>query len=147
LSRLTTNQKGAVAELAIACAAAKAGVGVLRPVCDERYDLVFDLRGRFIRVQCKTAVRRGEVVVVRCRTCRRSADGLVRGTYSSDEIDAFAAFCPELDRSFFLPLDQISARTAIQLRLATSRNNQRERVNWADDYDFERLDWARFLGP
>jgi hypothetical protein len=37
---LTTDQKGAVAELAIAHAAAELGVGVFKPLTDgERYDL------------------------------------------------------------------------------------------------------------
>ena len=30
-----------------------------------------------------------------------------------------------------------AARTYLQLRLAPSKNNQRARVNWADDYAFE----------
>ena len=42
----TTDQKGAVAELAIAAAAIDLGIGVSRPLSDERYDLIFDLGGR-----------------------------------------------------------------------------------------------------
>src|SRR3954470_17527611 len=54
LSMLTTNQKGAVAETAIAHEAIKLGIGVYRPVADERADLILDLRPRLLRVQCKT---------------------------------------------------------------------------------------------
>jgi len=50
---LTTNQKGAVAETAIAHEAIKLGIGVYRPLCDERYDLIFDLGPTLVRVQCK----------------------------------------------------------------------------------------------
>ena len=54
VSELTTDQKGAIAELAIAHAAAVLGVGVFKPLTDgERYDLIFDLRPRLLRVQCK----------------------------------------------------------------------------------------------
>jgi hypothetical protein len=54
---LTTNQKGAVAETAIALAALELGIGVYRPLADERYDLILDLRPKLLRVQCKWAAR------------------------------------------------------------------------------------------
>jgi hypothetical protein len=54
---LTTDQKGAIAEAPIALAAIELGIGVSRPLGDERYDLIFDLRARFLRVQCKWASR------------------------------------------------------------------------------------------
>ena len=64
---LTTDQKGAVAESAVIHAAIKLGIGVFKPLTDgERYDLIFDLRPRLVRVQCKWAVRQGDVIVVRC---------------------------------------------------------------------------------
>jgi hypothetical protein len=50
---MTTDQKGAIAETAIALAAIKLGIGVFRPIGDERYDLIFDLRPKLCRVQCK----------------------------------------------------------------------------------------------
>src|SRR5690349_9711778 len=50
LSVLTTNQKGAIAELTIARAAVELGVGVNAPYGDERCDLIFDLRPRLVRV-------------------------------------------------------------------------------------------------
>ena len=59
---LTTDQKGAVAELAIARAAAELGIGVWGSFTVERYDLVFDLRPRLVRVQCKWATRRGAII-------------------------------------------------------------------------------------
>ena len=51
---LTTDQKGAAAELAISHLAAELGVGVFKPLLDgEPYDLIFDFRPRLVRVQCK----------------------------------------------------------------------------------------------
>ena len=56
---MTPNQKGAIAEAAIAWQATKLGFGVLKPLAEgERYYLVLDLRPRLLRVQCKWAVRR-----------------------------------------------------------------------------------------
>ena len=89
---LTTDQKGAIAESAIVHAAIKLGIGVFRPLSDgERYDLILDLRPRLVRVQCKWASHHGDVLIVRCYSCRRARDGLLKRAYSSDEIDAIAA--------------------------------------------------------
>jgi hypothetical protein len=141
-AELTTDQKGAIAETAVALAALKLGVDVYRPVAEGgRYDLIFDVGDRLLRVQCKWAIRSGEVVSVPCRTCRRGRQGLVRRTYTSDDADAIGAYCADLDRCFLLPLDLFSGWTAIQLRLAPARNGQRAKVNWA-----ERFELAATLG-
>ena len=121
---LTTDQKGAVAELAIARQAAELGIGVWAAYTVERYDLIFDLRPELMRVQCKWASRCGDVVIVRCYSSRRNRDGLLRTLYSPDQIDAFAAYCADIDRCYFLPLTLFAGRSAIQLRLAPTRNNQ-----------------------
>jgi hypothetical protein len=134
---LSTDQKGSIAETAIVAAAAKHGIGVFKPLTDgERYDLIFDLRPRLVRVQCKWASRSGDVVVVRCRRCRRTARGQLHRGYSPDEVDAFAAYCGEIDRCFFLPIDLCSSRKQLHLRLSPARNSQVVGVNWADDFDF-----------
>jgi len=59
---LTTDQKGAIAESKVATAAIELGIGVSRPVSPLRYDLVFDLDTRLVRVQCKWASTNGNVV-------------------------------------------------------------------------------------
>jgi hypothetical protein len=134
---LTTDQKGAVTELAIAHAAVKLGIDVYRPVAEGgRYDLIFGVGDQLLRVQCKWAPRHGEVVVVRCYSSRRTRDGLVRRLYTGREIDAFAAYCPHNERCYFLPYELFVGRTQVHLRLVRSRNNQRQGVNWADDFEF-----------
>lgn len=135
---LTTDQKGAVAELAIAHAAAELGVGVFKPLTDgERYDLIFDFRPRLIRVQCKTAVLKGDVLAVPFYSARRSRAGFVKRYYSTSEIDAIAAHNADLDRRYFIPLIEVPGRTYVHLRLAPCRNSQRLGVNWAEQFDFE----------
>jgi hypothetical protein len=49
---LTTDQKGAIAEAAIALAAIELGVGVARPLAPQRYDFVFDIEQALLRIQC-----------------------------------------------------------------------------------------------
>ena len=134
---MTTDQKGAVAELAIQLAAMKLGIEVYRPVAEGgRYDMILAPGEDLIRVQCKWACRYGEVVVVRCYSNRRAREGFRRRLYTADEIDAFAAYCQELDRCFFVPIVE-APTNELRLRLSPARNNQRRFVKWADDFDFE----------
>ena len=134
---LSTDQKGAIAELAIARAATELGIDVYRPMGEGgRYDLIFDLIDRLVRVQCKWANRRGDVVVVRCYSTRRGRQGLLKRPYAEGEIDALAAFCPDLDRCYYLPYERVVNRTQLDLRLTHSRTNQRVGINWAEDFEF-----------
>jgi PD-(D/E)XK endonuclease len=145
---LSSDEKGVIAETAIAHAAAKLGIGVLRPMSGgARYDLAFDLGTRFLRVQCKWARRHGGVILVRCCSSRRGRDQFLRLRYTSNEVDAIAAYCPDVDRCYFLPAAVIEGRAQISLRLASPRNGQRLRIRRADDFDFTRLDWESISGP
>jgi PD-(D/E)XK endonuclease len=147
LRELTTNQKGLVAETAIVYKAVKLGVGVARPLDDERYDLILDFEGRLVRVQCKWAGRSGNVVVVRCYSNRRAKEGLRRRPYTDDEIDAIAAYCEELEACYLIPAAIVSGRTQVHLRLERSHNNQWSGVNWASDYEFGARLRRLILGP
>ena len=143
---LTTNQKGAIAETAVAHEAIKLGVGVLRPLSDMRYDLVLDTGDRLIRVQCKWATRYGDVIVARLYGNRRARAGLRRSFYTPTEIDAFALYCADVHRCYFLPIDELDGRYTLQLRLSPPRNNQRALVRWASDFELgARL--TGVLGP
>jgi PD-(D/E)XK endonuclease len=139
---LTTDQKGAIAESGIAHAALKLGFDVYMPLSDGgRYDLIMDVRGQLLRVQCKWAVKQCDVVVVRAYSSRRTRAGIRTRAYATNEIDAIAAYCAEIDRCFFLPNALATGRRQIQLRLSPCKNNQRLGVNWARIFDFRSINW------
>ena len=56
--------------------------------------------------------------------------------YTAEEIDALAAYCPDLGRCYLVPAARIDGRRGIQLRLDPTRNNQQLGVNWARDWEF-----------
>ena len=134
---LSPDQKGAIAESAIVHVATKLGVDAYKP-CSEggRYDVILDVEGRLLRVQCKWAVRHGAVVVIRCYSCRRSRTGMIKRVYTVDEIDVIAAYCADLDRCFLLPPELFDGRAHVQLRLSPALNNQRVGIKWAEEFDF-----------
>ena len=134
---LTSGQKGAIAEAEIAAAAIRHGMTVLRPLNEgRRYDLALDTGTQILRVQCKWAPRKGDVIVVCARTSRFTPSvGYVRTTYDPQEIDGVAVYCPDVDECFFIPIAEMAGRGYIDLRLAPARNNQHALVTMADDYD------------
>jgi hypothetical protein len=132
---LSTNQKGAIAEAHIIAAAIELGIPVLKPVNDGlRYDIVFDLGSRLVRTQCKWANREQDVVVIRSRTSRHTPRGYVTTTYSASEVDGIAAWCPDTNECYFVPITEIDGRACMHLRLAPARNNQELFVHWAAQY-------------
>jgi prevent-host-death family protein len=132
---LTSNDKGNIAEAAIALEAIKLGVEVLKPVAEHgRYDLAFDLGDRIVRVQCKWARLEGAVVCINLVGYRLTSRGSVRSKYRADEIDAVAAYCEALDQVYLLPADAVAGRSAFYLRTQPAKNSQRAAINWAEQY-------------
>jgi hypothetical protein len=72
---------------------------------------------------------------------------MIQRLYASNEIDAFAVYCADVERCFYLPFAVVDGRAGVHLRLSPARNNQECRVKWADDFDFERLHWDDLKGP
>ena len=135
MHRESSNHKGAVAEAKIAAQAIALGIPVLKPMSEHgRYDLVFDLGTRLLRVQCKWANRKGAVLVVQIGGNYLSPRGYVRSTYSPTEVDAVAAYSADLDECYLLPIELVAGHHLIRLRLAPARNAQRAALHWASEY-------------
>jgi hypothetical protein len=111
----TTDQKGAIAEMAVIKAAMTVGIGVLRPWTPERYDLIFDLRPKRLRVLVQVGGssrrrRRGSLPLV---PPNARPSGLP-GSHTSEEVDRIAAYGAEL---------------MVHLRLRAPMNNQRSGIH------------------
>jgi prevent-host-death family protein len=131
------NLRGVITESTIAAEAVRLGLAVLVPAFGApRCDMVLERDGRMLRVQCKSAAVRGDVITVRAITCRRTAHGYERGTYSRDEVDLIAAYCHELKRCFAIPIEDFGESGHLSLRLSPPRNGQRAGLHFADKYDF-----------
>jgi prevent-host-death family protein len=135
---LSTNRKGAIAETAIAAAATKLGISVLRPIVEHaRYDLAFEIGDRILRVQCKWGALDDDraLVKVNLTSNRCTPTGYERRYYSADEIDLVAVYCHELDQSYLLPIELVAGRRTIQLRVTPPKNGQRACLNRAVDFE------------
>jgi prevent-host-death family protein len=137
---MSSNHKGAIAEIELAAAAIHLGIPVYKPLTDHaRADLVFEVGERLWRVQCKWGrlSQSRDVVVVHVGGSWCSPNGYVRTTYTEQEVDLFGVHCGELRRSFLLPASLLVGMHQVHLRLTAPRNNQRACITLADDFDFE----------
>ena len=95
------------------------GLSVLKPLTEhERYDLVLGVAGQLLRVQCKWAGLRDEIVKVRLGSCYHSPTrGYLRTTYGLEEIDAVAAYCRDLDTCYLLLAADCADKSSLHLRV------------------------------
>jgi hypothetical protein len=137
--QLTPNQKGAIAEAAIAAEAIKQGILVCRPNLDARYDLVFDTGDALWRVQCKWGGLDQEAGVIKVGLMSSwcTPTGYVRNAYVAGEVDLFGVYCAALDSCYLLKAEPLAERRAIYLRLSAPKNGQRACVNLASDFTFD----------
>ena len=129
----TPSRIGARAEMEVAAALTRAGKRVYAPFFapDSRVDLLYEDDAGFHRVQVKSAVVKGDVIVFRTSSNTKNIVRDYRG-----EIDLFGVYSPELHQVFLVPIDGMP-RTFCQLRLNPSRNGQSKGVRWAWDYLLE----------
>jgi hypothetical protein len=139
MRELTPSQKGAAAEAAITADVIQLGFTVLRPLCEgRRYDLIVDLEPALLRVQCKLARRVGGALSISLQTCRYTPGaGYIRSSYSPAEIDAIAAYSPDLDKTYLLLIEDLPGRRALHLRVSPTGNKQARGINWARDHELE----------
>ena len=82
---MNSNQKGAIAEAAVAFHAIRAGIVVLEPVAEHcRYDLAFDRSPAAFSGSSVRALRKGDVVYVHLAGYRLTSRGQVRSTYGRE---------------------------------------------------------------
>jgi hypothetical protein len=110
------------------------GYRVLKPFgVNQRYDLVLDLAGQFLRVQCKTARLRKGVVEFNTQSVRCNMRQVVERSYVGDA-DLFLAYCPGTGKIYAIPVDQATLRS-MRLRVDPTLNGQAKGVRWAKDFE------------
>lgn len=132
------NRIGAVSQAKVLSALTAAGKVVLTPCVHVRpYDFLIEDAGSFFRVQCKTGrMFRGAVYFRphRLRAARRETGWERRVTNYKGEVDFFGVYCPEKDRVYLVPIDEVTSSRFCSLRVTPPKNNQMKRIRWADEY-------------
>jgi hypothetical protein len=125
--------RGNLGEAAVLNAFIQNGFQSLQPFGEGHpYDLVVDIDGIFLRVQCKTAWSGPG-----CLVFNAYATDHGRGQLSYEgRADVFGVYFPVNRHVYVVPVGTL--RTECRLRLEPTRNNQRRRGRLAVDYEIGR---------
>jgi hypothetical protein len=100
---------------------------------NQRYDLVLDLDGTFVRAQCKTGRLRNGVIRYPSRSTRINSRGVFNRGYKG-EIEIFLIHCADLGQIYAVPVDEAPTCEGY-LRVDPTENGQAKGVRWASDYE------------
>lgn len=109
------------------------GEVVLLPFGDnQRYDMVLDRGGVFVRIQCKTGrIRNGTLIF----PCRSVAGGLKKNRRDyRGQIEFFAVYCPDNENVYLVPVSEMPTSNG-HLRVAPlGIQTPKTTIKWANDY-------------
>jgi hypothetical protein len=110
------------------------GYRVLLPFgVNQRYDLVLDVEGRFVRAQCKTGLLRGGAVRFRPLSTQSNTRKTLSRGYEG-EADLFLVYCPQNGLIYAVPVEGCTSRS-MSLRVEPTLNGQAEGIRWAKSYE------------
>ena len=135
---MNSKYKGNITELQCILAFMQLGYNVLTPYGDcERYDVVADVNGKFLRIQVKTSNSNdnGASFSFSCRSCNRSEGKIIHHTYNKDEIDYF--FTVFNNKNYLIPVEECGSDK--RLRLEPAKNGQVRGITWAKDYEMKEV--------
>ncbi|MFH1745218.1 MAG: group I intron-associated PD-(D/E)XK endonuclease [bacterium] len=122
--------KGDIAEMRIAADLLEKGWHVLFPYGENnRYDLVAEKSGKFIRVQVKYVTPKNGSLDVNCR----SSNNWNVVSYTAKEIDYIGVFDSDSENIYYIPSGLMN-KNLFKIRLKPSKNNQRKRINLSEDF-------------
>lgn len=133
---LNSKQIGNITEVETMLAFLKLGYNVLTPYGDcERYDFVADVKGKFYKIQCKTASlsNDGSFISFGCTSSHRQSGKFISEKYSSDDIDFFATAYN--GKCYLVPVDECG--TVKRIRFESPLNSQAKGISFAKDYELE----------
>ncbi|OGI30600.1 MAG: hypothetical protein A2271_00870 [Candidatus Moranbacteria bacterium RIFOXYA12_FULL_35_19] len=122
--------KGYIAEIYVTARLIEDGWRVLNPIGENnRYDLVAERSGKFIRIQVKYATPKNGALNINCR----SSNNWSVLHYSPKDIDVIAAFNPKDKSIYYIPSDKIN-KTLFNIRIKPTKNNQKSKINLSKDF-------------
>lgn len=134
---MNTNLKGKITELETMMYVIKQGFSVSLPFGDkDRYDQIWDINNKLIRVQVKTCRPIDDNVsgiIFNCRTTYQKKDGCKTHHYTDEEIDYFATYWE--NQVYLIPVSECSDKKT--LRFSSKINLQN--ISWAKNYIFEEV--------
>ena len=123
--------KGSIAELATALQLTKEGFTISFPFGEnQRYDLVAERSGKFLRIQVKYSTPKNGTLRVNCQS---SNNWSVR-SYTSEDIDLIAVYDGLKGDIYFVESSKLK-KNRILLRLQPTKNKQDKLIRYAKEFN------------
>lgn len=133
---MTTNQVGKITELKILLRITELGYSVSLPYGEkEKYDQLWDINGKIIKVQVKTARPIDEQNSGIKFNCYSVSNGH-KHVYTKQDIDYFATLWNET--IYLIPVEECSTEKSLRF-FTTSKCTNLKQINWAQDYIVEEV--------
>ena len=146
---MDTKLKGDIAEQAVILLALKQGWGVLKPVGDRLpYDMVFDINGKFTKIQVKSAwfdESRQNYVVDNRRT-KTNRRIMLREKYIESDFDFAIIYLQEIHIFYIMPVDVfISYSSEIHLVETEKRQRKPKSADYREAWHLLKSDIQSFI--
>lgn len=113
---------------------------VLIPFGDnQRYDLVVELDGKFIKIQGKTGRIINGCIRANAYSVYKLKGKYTKRKYTKEEIDCFIIYCPEIKKFFKIDVED-KFPWEVYLRVDSPRkHNSCKNFKWAKDFEFTKF--------
>ncbi len=136
---MDTKLKADIAESAVVTELLKRGFSVLQPVGDRlSYDLGVDLRGKFIRIQVKSAWfnESDKCYTVDARRTKTNRRRMLRQRYDKNDFDFAIIYITDLNVFYVMPVSEFSRyRSNITFIESDKRQRKPRSVNYRERWD------------
>jgi hypothetical protein len=138
-----TQQKGKITELHCIMDLIQLGIRVLTPIDDgSKYDVVADLNGKFVRIQCKTAMWAKDTVqkemAFEIATSRQTINTITatRYKYTKEDIDYFYTWFN--GQGYLVSIEEANGVT-FRWRYEYPTTGQKQGIHIAENYKIEEV--------
>ena len=138
-----TQKKGTLTELHCILDLTQLGIRTLTPTDEaSKYDVVADLNGRFIRIQCKTSTWATDTVIpqsafyISTYSSTTNTKQTVRHMYSKSDIDYFYTWFN--GQGYLVSIEEATGKT-FRWRYEYPKTGQKEGIHIADEYKIEEV--------
>lgn len=124
------NIKGKITEAQVLQFVLSKGYSVSIPFGDkDKYDQIWDINGKLLRIQVKTCHLEGDSIEISCKSV---VNGHTK-RYQKQNIDYFATYWNNM--VYVIPVEQCS----LSKKLRFKAERYMPHINWASDYEFDKL--------
>jgi len=131
-------KKGLLTELQCELDFSRMGFVVSKPIIpDSRYDYIVDIKGKLLRIQCKTGTAYDkDETAFSFLCCSTNWNNKNIHSYNKDEIDYY--YIVFKNKSYLFPVELGNKKMKI-LRLETKNKGNQCTITWAKDYEFNKM--------